>query len=120
MCLYRITQEALTNVAKHADATSCEVRLQRLPETVRLSVEDNGKGFDVGRVMARHLRAGLGLLGLQERVSEFGGTFRIDSEPGHGTRLIVELPALPGEQPEPGTAADVEPAREAAPSGEVQ
>lgn len=120
MCLYRITQEALTNVAKHANATSCRVYLQRLTETVRLKVEDNGKGFDVRQVMARHLRSGLGLLGVQERVSEFGGTFRIESEPGQGTRLIVELPALPREQAEPAAAADGEPGREPAPTGEIQ
>jgi signal transduction histidine kinase len=117
MCLYRITQEALTNVAKHAEAMSCVVRLERLSETVRLTVEDNGKGFDVQQVMARHLRSGLGLLGVQERVSEFAGTFTIDSKPGHGTRLVVELPA---EQVESASAVNGEPVREPASTGEVQ
>jgi signal transduction histidine kinase len=115
--LYRIVQEALTNVAKHAEAMSCVVRLERLSETVRLTVEDNGKGFDVQQVMARHLRSGLGLLGVQERVSEFAGTFTIDSKPGHGTRLVVELPA---EQVESASAVNGEPVREPASTGEVQ
>ena len=92
-CLFRIVQEATTNIAKHASATSCRVYVQRLPASVVLTVEDNGRGFDpqTERLGAEE---GLGLLGIQERVADAGGTFRIESAPGRGTRLYVELPAL--------------------------
>jgi signal transduction histidine kinase len=88
---YRIVQEALTNVAKHARATKCRVYLQRLPKTVLITIEDDGIGFDAD---AQHASGrGLGLIGIRERVSELRGTIRLESAPGSGTRLTVELPA---------------------------
>jgi signal transduction histidine kinase len=118
-CLYRIAQEALTNVAKHAEATACRIYLQRLPQTVLLTVEDDGKGFEVQEVTSPQARRGLGLLGVQERVAGFGGEFRLESSPGKGTRLTVELPALPREQTEAKTGPDVERAPDAVRSEEV-
>jgi signal transduction histidine kinase len=94
-CIYRIVQEALTNVARHAEASVCRVYLHRQPDAVRLVVEDNGKGFVPGNRGAGHPRTGLGLLGIEERVSGFRGTLRVESAPGRGTRLAVELPGLP-------------------------
>jgi signal transduction histidine kinase len=89
---YRIVQEALTNVAKHARATVCRVYLQRLPNTVLITIEDNGVGFDPAS--ERHGdRAGLGLIGIRERASQLRGTVRLESTLGKGTRLTVELPA---------------------------
>lgn len=89
---YRIVQEALTNVAKHAQATACRVYLQRLPNTVLLTVEDNGQGFDPSE--ADHAaNRGLGLIGIRERVGQLQGTVRLETSPGKGTRLTVELPA---------------------------
>ena len=90
---YRIVQEALTNVAKHATATRCRVYLQRLPTTVLITVEDDGIGFDAGVVQRTGERRGLGLIGIRERVSELRGSLRIESAPGKGTRITVELPA---------------------------
>ena len=95
ICAYRIVQEAMTNIVRHAEASSCRVYLQRLPNTLLLTVEDDGKGFDPKG--AAGPPAGLGLLGVQERVSGLRGTFRLESQPGKGTRLTVELPALPRE-----------------------
>jgi|SRR5438477_3541211 len=89
---YRIVQEALTNVAKHADATLCRVYLQRLPNTVLITIEDNGQGFDLAAA-AQAADRGLGLIGIRERVSQLQGTLRLESAPGKGTRLTVELPA---------------------------
>jgi signal transduction histidine kinase len=89
---YRIVQEALNNIAKHAKATECRVRISRTPELLRLVVEDNGSGFDPSAVRSAD-RRGLGLIGIRERASYLKGTVTIDSAPGHGTRLIVELPA---------------------------
>jgi len=95
VCLYRIAQEALTNVARHASASSCRVYLQRLSSTVVMTVEDDGKGFNPRPVTADAPRQGLGLLGIQERVSGLRGSLRLESAPGTGTRLTVEVPALP-------------------------
>jgi signal transduction histidine kinase len=88
---YRIVQEALTNVAKHARATACRVYLQRLPHTILITIEDNGAGFDPAGDPRE--RTGLGLVGIRERASQLRGTVRLESTPGKGTRLTVELPA---------------------------
>ncbi len=90
--VYRIVQEALNNVAKHARATTCRVQLQRLPGEVRVTIEDNGVGFDAADADGNWPR-GLGLIGIRERATQLGGTLRVDSAPGEGTRLSVELPA---------------------------
>ena len=110
-CLFRVVQEATTNVARHAQATSCRVYLQRLPSSVALTVEDNGRGFDPNAASAGQ-PSGVGLLGIKERVTDARGTFRIESAPSRGTRITVELPA----QESPGAAtADVGPERPGAP-----
>ena len=90
---YRIVQEALTNVAKHARATVCRVYLQRLPNTVLITIEDDGAGFDLAAAERPGERRGLGLVGIRERVKQLGGTLRLESAPGKGTRLTAELPA---------------------------
>ncbi len=89
-CVFRVVQEALTNVARHARASSVRVYLQRLPHTVLLTVEDDGIG--ISQEDQAEPKRGLGLLGIRERASELGGTFRIESQPGKGARLTVELP----------------------------
>jgi signal transduction histidine kinase len=93
ICLYRIVQEATTNVARHASARQCRIYLQRLPASILLGIEDDGIGFDA-RQTASKTQTGLGLLGIRERVAGFRGTFRIESSVGGGTRLHIELPAL--------------------------
>jgi len=90
---YRIVQEALTNIAKHARATTCRVYLQRLPNTILITIEDNGAGFDTTEVERLGGRAGLGLVSIRERASQLRGTVRLESARGKGTRLTVELPA---------------------------
>ena len=90
-CIFRIVQEALTNVARHAQAKSAWVYLQRLPHTVLLTVEDDGIGL-LHEVGDEARRPGLGLLGIRERATEQGGSFTIESQPGKGTRVTVELP----------------------------
>ncbi len=89
---YRIVQEALTNVARHAGASVCRVYLQRLPNTILVTVEDNGCGFDPAEATRRASR-GLGLLSIHERAHQVRGSVQIESAPGKGTRLTVELPA---------------------------
>jgi signal transduction histidine kinase len=90
---YRIIQEALTNVARHAQAKTCRIRLQRLADILLVTIEDDGIGFDVAAVEQARLEHGLGLIGIRERVAQLGGKLRVDTGQGKGVRLIVELPA---------------------------
>jgi signal transduction histidine kinase len=89
--LFRIAQEALTNAIKHAAATSAKVYLTFELEKVSIMVEDNGVGFDTTR-MAMTNRSAWGLLGMRERAAHLGGTFYLDSQPGNGTRVHIEMP----------------------------
>jgi two-component system sensor histidine kinase UhpB len=96
--LYRILQEALNNIAKHSGATRIEISLERRDGLVSASVTDNGRGFDPVRVLrSDSLEGGLGILGMEERVSLLGGKIDIQSKPGAGTYLYIEVP-LPKEQ----------------------
>ena len=87
-CLYRVAQEALTNCARHARAKEVRVAVRQDRDAVELAVEDDGVGFDPAEVRGR----GLGLLGIEERVGELGGTVRVASRLYQGTRLSVRLP----------------------------
>jgi signal transduction histidine kinase len=90
-CIFRIAQEALTNVARHAGATTCRVRLARVGGGLQMTVQDDGKGFDLKQHQGQE-HAGLGLLGVRERVTGFGGSLALETAPGEGTSLTVELP----------------------------
>lgn len=91
--LYRITQEALTNIAKHAHATRVAVTLNFSPAEVNLTVQDNGRGFNPDQTLQRNGRnAGWGLLGMRERASLIGGHAIIESSPGQGARIRVTVP----------------------------
>jgi PAS domain S-box-containing protein len=89
--LYRIIQEALTNVAKHAQATEVSIFLSQKDSTTILSVKDNGKGFDANTVLSSPQR-GMGIFNMKERVSLLGGSFEIISQPRKGTRVNVKIP----------------------------
>jgi signal transduction histidine kinase len=88
---YRIIQDALNNVAKHANATACWVHVARTPDALRITIEDDGVGFDPSAPRLPD-RRGLGLIGIRERASYLKGSVAIDSAPGKGTRVVVELP----------------------------
>ncbi|MBC7235822.1 MAG: PAS domain S-box protein [Chloroflexi bacterium] len=93
IALYRIVQEALTNIARHAQASQVTVQLTYRADRVTLRIEDDGQGFDLHQVASREPWArGTGLLNIEERVSCLGGRFSILSHPGGGTRLVVEIP----------------------------
>ena len=86
--LFRIVQEALSNVAKHSAATRVDVHLAWAPDGVTLTVTDDGRGFDVAEARGK----GIGLRSIEERVAGLQGWLTIDSAPGHGTRIVVHLP----------------------------
>jgi len=91
--LYRIMQEGLTNVTKHAAATHVDLQLWRDDERVHGLLRDDGVGFAVEHVLGQTEPRGLGLLGIQERLETLGGTLQISSAPGQGTTLQITLPA---------------------------
>ena len=97
ICVYRVVQEALTNVAKHARATSCRVYLQRLPYSLLVTVEDDGRGIDTESTDGAETRRGVGLVGVRERVTRLNGTVRLETQADKGTRLTIELPVPAGE-----------------------
>jgi signal transduction histidine kinase len=86
--LYRIVQEALTNVIKHADAKTVSVVLTKQGDRVAVVIEDDGRGFDPGAQPGD----GLGLLGMRERIALVGGRLSIESAAGRGTAIAVEVP----------------------------
>ncbi|HTY37130.1 MAG TPA: PAS domain S-box protein [Bacteroidota bacterium] len=91
--LYRIAQEALNNIAKHAGAHEVNVQLIGDARSTRLIIEDDGKGFHVGRHEPQAgRRRGMGLVSMRERAASFNGVFILDSHPGRGTEIIVEVP----------------------------
>ena len=85
-CVYRIVQEALNNIARHAQARNVQIIVRSAAERVSVSIQDDGAGFDPQRVR------GLGLLGMEERVRHVGGQFDVDSHAGRGTTVRAELP----------------------------
>lgn len=87
--LFRIFQESLTNVARHADAKKVEVKLQQQNGNVILSIKDDGKGFDKEKAANKKT---LGILGMEERSFMMGGSYQINSKPGEGTLVIVSVP----------------------------
>jgi len=100
MNVFRIIQEAVNNVLKHAEATALSIKLERLNGDVQLRIEDNGRGFDADAVtnMNNH-GTGIGLRGMFERADILGGSVTVDSTAGRGTRITVSFPAPVGEQP---------------------
>ena len=91
-CIYRIAQESLTNIAKHAEATSVHMRLERTPAgAMRFSVADDGRGLDVPT--ARYQPGSFGLLGMSERVRALNGEMRVTGSPGHGTTVEADIPS---------------------------
>src|SRR5687768_2437574 len=98
VCLYRIVQEALTNVARHSGALSCSVSLSRGADAVELIVEDAGRGINLAS-NAADVRSGLGLMGMRERAQTLAGRFTLTNRPEGGTRIVVTLPVRPGAEP---------------------
>ena len=93
---YRLAQEALTNVARHAHASYVNVTVQKLARSITMEVADNGKGFEVDRVLIAKGNNRLGVLGMRERVQMVGGQFELESTPGMGTTIRAQIPVGKG------------------------
>jgi PAS domain S-box-containing protein len=97
--IYRITQEFLSNVHKHSEATQVTVAIKEMPEKVTITLEDNGKGFVVDEIKDRpRERRGLGLASMEERLRMLGSEFSLTSQPGVGTRLYFEILRTSGQK----------------------
>lgn len=96
--LYRVAQEALHNVARHARAARVDVHLRCIPEQVTLSIRDNGVGFDTSQA-----RQGLGLANMAERIMDAGGRLTVESQPGGGTTVLAEVGLTRPLRPHPET-----------------
>ena len=91
--LFRIVQEALRNVARHSVASQAQVTAVFNEQTIKVTIEDNGKGFALPEIITDLSRLGkLGLTGMQERARLLGGSLKVESGPGKGTTVIVEVP----------------------------
>jgi signal transduction histidine kinase len=90
--LFRVAQEALTNVSRHAQASRVEVGILKMTDCICMKIKDDGKSFDMERVLKVKGGKRLGLLGMRERVEMVGGSFCVESVPGQGTTIVVEIP----------------------------
>jgi signal transduction histidine kinase len=90
--LYRVAQEALTNVGRHAQANRVNVALQKIPKGISMKISDDGKSFGVEETLRANLGKHLGLLGMRERLEMVGGQFGIKSAPGEGTTIVAQIP----------------------------
>ena len=91
-CIYRVVQEALHNCEKHSSATKVRVEVRQWEEELMVSVDDNGRGFQLNAKHMPQQRNGLGLLGMRERAANAGGVLLVESRPGGGTRIEVRIP----------------------------
>ena len=96
IALYRVVQEALNNAVKHANAKNVWLHAWQSKKTLYCSMRDDGAGFDISDISKTSGRKGLGLLAMQERLSAIGGTLRVESSPGRGTELSIQVPLEDG------------------------
>lgn len=91
--LFRVVQEAINNIVRHAGAENVAINLEFRPNSVSAEIEDDGKGFEAEGVRSASVDGrGLGLLGMKERIELLGGTFRLESKPNYGARVWFEVP----------------------------
>jgi two-component system CheB/CheR fusion protein len=92
--LFRVAQEALTNVVRHAHATQISLNISKLPRAIQMEINDNGRSFQVEKVLLAKNQKRLGLIGMKERIEMIGGTLVIESAPGRGTTVRAEIPFI--------------------------
>jgi len=95
IAIYRILQESLNNIKKHANATEASVLVQFTEQNVKMIISDDGEGFEVPEAVTDFASAGsFGVMGLHERAQLFGGTVMVESEPGKGTTVKMVMPRI--------------------------
>jgi signal transduction histidine kinase len=94
--IFQVVKELVQNVIKHSRARSASIRIAEEGKSVQVLVADDGAGFDAGGVGPAGSEGGFGLFSIRERVTSYGGTIAIDSEPGKGARVTVEFPKTAG------------------------
>lgn len=93
LCFYRIVQEAMNNILKHAQATTVDIQIFNSKKSCFLILEDNGKGFDINKIYKRkNKKYSMGLTNMEDRIREFGGKIKINSSEISGTAIIIEVP----------------------------
>ena len=90
--IYRVVQEALNNVAKHAGAKTVDIFLKREIKQITGFIQDDGKGFDIKRILEIGKDRHMGLLSMKERISTLGGALNIQTDKGRGTRIEIKIP----------------------------
>jgi signal transduction histidine kinase len=88
--IYRIILELINNIVKHANATKATVQLIKYPDYINITIEDNGKGFDVSKINDE--KTGIGLGNVAARVNYLKGKIEIDTRPGKGTTIVIDIP----------------------------
>ena len=89
--IFRIIQELLTNIMKHAEAKNATINISLYDKNLNIIIEDNGKGFDIKKV---NLKSGMGINSIKTRIEHLKGTFEVDSTFGKGSSIIIDLPVL--------------------------
>ena len=92
LTLYRIAQEAISNIVKHSSATEFNIQIIYEDDTIKLIISDDGIGFDPAHTNHKSNSSGFGLLNMQERIGSYNGKLKIDSSKGNGTLIITEVP----------------------------
>jgi len=114
--LFRVAQEALTNVGRHAKASLVQVRIEEEARGIVMRIKDNGRAFNVNKVMLSGNAKRLGLLGMRERLEMVGGSLQVDSEPGVGTTIVASVPRGKMPSREPKSRPGLESSEKAPPS----
>ena len=93
--LFRVAQEALTNIARHARATHAELKISKVSDSIQMEISDNGQSFPVEKIFKAKNPKRLGLVGMKERIEMIGGNLTIESVSGIGTTVRAEIPFAP-------------------------
>jgi signal transduction histidine kinase len=109
--LYHVAKELLQNIVKHSGARSASIRIVKDEKAIRAIVADNGRGFDISDLDSPGHEGGFGLFSIRERVKSFHGSVQIESAPGKGTQVTVELPAVSKSEKETGNKEKAAPKR---------
>ncbi|MCK5539234.1 MAG: sensor histidine kinase, partial [Bacteroidales bacterium] len=92
--IFRIFQEAINNIIKHSKANNASFQINKYDDSIVISIEDDGIGFDLNEKTKSNKLEGIGLIGMRERISAFNGNLTINTEPNVGTEILIEIPCF--------------------------